>query len=184
MDGYREQTVSGESSGRQKWLYALCWVIMAALTSVSIFCAAGFLAGAELSGNIQWGYVVLTVLCLGAVLLLWRLKDRIYVEYDYIFRNEALEIWAILNRRKRRRREIIQMDWVRSIEAPPSPVHVGHGERREAWHMRPEGLCCIHYIKDNIRHAALLELNGEMLNCLRSSKRLDSNVWRYTEGKF
>lgn len=184
MDGYREQTVSGESNRQQKLLYALCWVLMVALVGVLIFCAAGFLAGLELSGDIQWAYLAVSVLCLGAVLLLWGLKDRIYVEYDYIFRNEALEIWAILNGRKRRQKESIQMDWVRSIDAPPNPVRVGHGERREAWHVRPEGLCCIHYIKENIRHAAVLELNGEMLNCLRSSKCLASNVWRYTEGKF
>ncbi len=185
MDGYMEQSVPGKRSSRTQLLYALCWGMMILLSVVALICAAGIL-GSSRAGQIQihWFNLVVLVLCLLLVGLIWRCKDRLYVEYDYLFQNDVLEIWVIYNQRRRRQAGRISMEQVRSVETSRRGFSLSPDEEKREWYVQPSNLTCIHFMEGNNRRAALLELNEDMLKCIKGSRRLDRSVWRDGEGKF
>lgn len=184
MDGYVEQSVAAEGVRRQKCFCALCWLLVVSLLILAVFSAARMLSVLEESGPVAaLGWLAGVLICLGMAVALMRCKDYLHREYDYLYRNDALEIWLILNHRRRRRVACIELRQVRSIETGVSAQRVRAGGKCERWYVHGDQLSCVRYIWKNTVRTALLELNDEMLAGLRCNGHLRRDVWQSSEGK-
>lgn len=106
------------------------------------------------------------------------------MEYDYSLRDGELEICGIMNRRRRKRLAIIDVQRVLqagSIKRPDAvPVSGGGGFKMHKWYVNT-GLYYIVYMEEHARHCALLELNDEMAAGIR--RYLPAGAWRGEEEK-
>lgn len=188
MDAYLEQSVSGKRSAQGTALYGLCWTGCILLALAGVMFAANTLGNDPAALEIKWLNVLMTVLCLVPAAVLFRWKDHLRTEYDYILRGDALEISAILNARRRRRLAVIPMEkiiqcgfasgshWEKAKRQP--------GIRICRWFIHGDAnLAYLCYMEENIRRIALLELGDEMISSIRRSKRLPVGAWRNEEGK-
>lgn len=187
MDVYAEQSVNGEIDVRKRALYALCWALICALVLAAVMTGAGIVSPSAQKLEIRWLNVLLTVLYVGAAILIFRQKDWLCVEYDYILRSGALEISGILNRKRRRGLARIPLEQIRLVApacaAEAAAMLQAPKLKRHAWHIRPEGLWLIAYGQGSESHAAILELNDAMLASLRACRELERGVWRGLGGK-
>lgn len=184
MDGYLEQSVAAEGVRGAKWMYALCWLLLVPLSILAMFCAARMLSVLEERGPVaSLGWMAGVLMCLGLGMALMRCKDYLCREYDYLYRNDALEVWMILNHRRRRRVGYIDLRQVRSIETGISAQRTQKCGRCDRWYVHAGPLCRVGYTWKNVPRVALLELNDEMLAGLRRSGHLRRDVWRGAEGK-
>lgn len=187
MEVYLEQSVAGKDSPGRMALYALCWLGIALLVLAALFCAAGVFESAPEGVEIHWLRLAGMIVCLALAAVLFRQKDRLRTEYDYFLRDDALEVFGVYNRRRRRALARIPLEKLSRI-GPASGAAL-ETLRREGklrwhdWHVRSEGLYYICYAQDDARHAALLELNDEMAAALRHSRRLPTGAWRDANGK-
>lgn len=183
MDEYLEQLVSGERGGWRRAALALSWALIAALAVAAMIFAAGIIGPGAERIEIRWLNLALTVACLALAWLIYRRKDALVCDYDYILRGGVLEVWAILNRRRRVRRAEIALE--RAAAAGPAR---GSGFAAEAkrpglarhdWRGRGEDLYYVCYADARgQRHMALLELNEEMAAAVRANRSLARGAWR------
>ena len=92
MDGYFEQSVAGRRTMRDAILYALCWALIALLGLAAIFFLMNVVSVGEDGTALRWPCLVGALVSLGLGALIFRRKDYLRLEYDYLFREGALEI--------------------------------------------------------------------------------------------
>ena len=177
---YLEQSVSG--NGRSAALYALCWLMIAILLVIALFFAASILDAGESVSAIRWMNVLGTAICLGIAALLFRAKDHLRTEYDYILNDDALEIHAILNRRRRKTLAVIALDRIGSCG--PASAAAAPGMRECRWYLHRENqLYAIEYTAEGVRRRAVLELSDEFADQLRRCRKIQPGAWKNAEGK-
>lgn len=184
MEHFFEQSVAEGKSLKKSLLYALCCLGIAVFLIVALICAANVFGRDPSAFVVKWKSVVGLAVSLVASGALFMLKDHLRMEYDYIYRDGILEISGVLNRRRRKR--LVTIDLQRVTEAGPATgdalaAMARSGKARlHRWY----GTQCRYYLiymEENVRHAALLELDEQLAALIR--RRLPAGAWRGEEGK-
>lgn len=184
MERYYEQSVSVQTGLKATVLYLFCWIgIVVTLLLAAVF-AACFLGNEASLSALNWRYGIGMALCLVLAGVLFNRKDYLRVEYDYILQNETLEIYAVLNRKRRKCLARIQIEKVLQLgEIHGNAFEMFAGDqnvRQHSWYANRRQNYII-YMEENIRHIALLEMNAELCALLRSA--MPMTVRRGEEGK-
>ena len=184
MEHFFEQSVAEGKSLKKSLLYALCCLGIAVFLIAALICAANVFGRDPSAFVVNWWSVVGLAIGLVASGTLFMCKDHLRMEYDYIYRDGMLEICGVLNRRRRKR--LATIDLQRVTEAGPATsdalaAMVRSGKARlHRWY----GTQCRYYLiymEENVRHAALLELDEQLAALIR--RRLPAGAWRDEEGK-
>lgn len=181
MESYIEQTLSRSRSGARRALSALAWTAAALLAMLAIFSGANvFGQNADGGLRISWLALLLCVLSLAGMISILRLKDKLNVEYDYVLRDDRLEVTEVLNNRRRRPRLRLELGRIRECGRGSA---ARPGWRTERYCLDAPEISYICYEENGERRMALLALNEDMIAHLRCSGRLPQGAWRGEEGK-
>lgn len=168
MEQHLEQTVVKEDTPVRRALYILCWLMIAALALAAMLFAANAMDFNAPQIQLSWPNIIAALLALGAAGILFRRKDDLRVEYDYIYHDGTIEIVAVLNRRRRKRLLHLDVNRIQRVESAAAIL-----ERRDYkihnWYAR-EGATCLCYLEGNVRHAARLDLNDPFIDRLRGRR--------------
>ena len=179
---YLEQSVSGNGRGRLP--YALCWLLIVLLVLIALFFAANIIGDGESFISIRWPGVLGLVICLGFAALIFRGKDHLCREYDYILDDDALEIHVILNRRRRKMLDSILLERISSCGPVSAENLSASGMRELKWYLHRENtLYYIEYTAEGVRRRAVLELSEEFADQLRRCRKIQPGTWKNAEGK-
>lgn len=176
MEHYYEQTVSAAKNRKGNLLVILSWVVIAGLVLLSVAFASTILGTSADGGlSVNWISIIVLVLCLGIAFIVWRQKDRFRVEYDYAIRDGRLEVAAVLNNRRRVVKLNVEIDRIISCGPGSAPANLN---AEKLWLNEGAELTHVCYESRDGRKAALLELNNEMANALKTSRELQRGAWR------
>ena len=181
---YIEQSVSGDKTARSSFLYILCGVLIALLLVLALISAANLFGNDPSVLSVNWINLLVLTVCLLLSAVLFLRRDHLRKEYDYILNDDVLEIYCILNRRRRRRLASVALDRITCCGPAASAVPKSGASKVHKWYLNAENsLYCICYKDENIPHAALLELNAALARQLRISKHLQLGMWKDMEVK-
>lgn len=181
---YIEQSVSNDQTARVGIAYILCCVLIVILMIAVLISAPNIIGSDPDVLTINWMNVVYVAVSLALAAVLFVRKDYLRVEYDYILYDDVLEIYGILNRRRRKKLASISLEQVTRCGPAASAMPKNDEVKVHKWYLQEDkGLHCICYKEENGQHAALLELNDEFALQLRRSRRLQLGVWKDAEGK-
>lgn len=176
MEQYFEQTVSAATDRKRGLMLALAWGLIAVLALLSVVFASMILGTAEDGAlSINWISMIALLACLGAAFVLWRLKDYLRVEYDYVIRDGSLEVAAVMNNRRRVPKLRMEINRIVSCGPGSAPANI---RPEKLWLNEGAKLTHICYEDKDGRRAALLELNEEMISALKNSRSLQRGAWR------
>jgi len=144
----------------------LCWVL------IVVFGLYGMLMLQMLMFAFNIGTIVLTVLSIGAAVLLFFFKDNFKVEFEYSFTNGSLDFAKVM--RSVKRKELGSMN-VANVAACG---HVAHDSFRKFlamkdvskrnWFLNRDGnLFYFYYVKDNKKNMIIIEPSEEMVEMIR-----------------
>lgn len=179
MDNYMEQSVVAENRTHTRVLYAIFWMCICILVMIAIVFGANALGkGGEFSLN--WLSLIVSALCLTLAYILFRCKDRLHLEYDYICTGGKLEICGIYGGRRRRQLLCIETDRVLFAGIPDAALLNRPDLKIHKWYVENGryGLC---YMEGSVRHLVLLDLNEEFAAFLR--RHLPAGVWQDEKGR-
>ena len=183
MDTYIEQSVAGRPGGWKRILYGLCWCTSVLFIVLALFFATGVFSDNPHVLEVHWTNIGFLAICLMVAVVIFRSKDHLRMEYDYILRGDELEINGIMNGRRRRTLAVIPLNRI-SFVGPASKMQIPDsinraGIKKHEWYTNVQAeIYFVLYIESNIRHIVFLELNDEMLLGLRKSKALPQNAWQ------
>lgn len=184
MEIYYEQSVSGSWSTGRNALYVLCCVLTALALLAAVMFGANVLEPDPNAIQINWLSAAGLVLSLLAAGFIFLRKDYLRMEYDYILRGDVLEIYAILNRRRRRKLAALNLKHMHAvglaISARCASLKKQRGIRMHSW-FTMHATHYIYYIETNVRHMALLQLDDQMAALIH--RQLGVGVWQSIEGK-
>jgi len=196
VEQYYEYSVAGSKSKRSEFFYAMCWLLIVICLIAAIFFASGIFADSTRTLTytgpdaleVNWLCVVGTALCLLAAGILFRRKDHLRMEYDYILRGTVLEVSGIYN--ARRRRVLAEIPLERILQM--GPIRDAQIQKLSNYPQMKHHNWCLNadvpryyfiYMVENNRHLAFLELNDEIVAAIRNSGKLPRDAWRSEEGK-
>jgi len=166
MDHFKEEVVIPRNNLLGNILYMLCWVL------IVVFGLYGMLMLQMLMFAFNIGTIVLTVLSIGAAVLLFFFKDNFKVEFEYSFTNGSLDFAKVM--RSVKRKELGSMN-VANVAACG---HVAHDSFRKFlamkdvskrnWFLNRDGnLFYFYYVKDNKKNMIIIEPSEEMVEMIR-----------------
>ena len=166
MDHFKEEVVVARNNLLGNILYVLCWVF------ITISGLYGMLMLQMLMFAFNIGTVIVTVLSIGAAVLLFLYKDNFKVEYEYSFTNGSLDFAKVL--RSVKRKELGSMN-VANVSACG---HVAHDSFRKFlamkdvtkrnWFLNRDGnLFYFYYVKDSKKNMIIIEPSEEMVEMIR-----------------
>lgn len=172
MDNYFEQNVAGERGLREQLLYCGCWILVVALGFYALISAVGIMRFTESGGmSISWMNAILTIVCAALAFVCYRVKDKIYREFDYILWNSELEVCGVYNRRRRKKLATIPLGKLTAWGPADAMAGPMHGAKKQSWCVHPDKAWCVVYPGDSGKEAALLELSEEMCKQIRAIGR-------------
>ena len=166
MDHFKEEVVVARNSLLNNVLYMLCWVL------IVVFGLYGMLMLQMLMFAFSVGTILLTVLSIGAAVLLFFVKDNFKVEFEYSFTNGSLDFAKVM--RSAKRKELGSMN-VANVAACG---HVAHDSFRKFlamkdvnkrnWFLNRDGnLFYFYYVKENKKNMIVIEPSEEMVEMIR-----------------
>ncbi len=188
MDSYIEQSVSREKDKAKPVLYGLCWSAVILLLIPAMFFASGVFGNNPDTLDVNWLNLVLTCAVLAVAFGIFRWKDHLRMEYDYVLRGTVLEISGIYNARRRRMLAEIPLERIQQM----GPITAAQIQKLSKHPRMKHHNWCLNmdahkyyliYMKENIRHTVFLEFSDEMIVAIRKSGKLSGDAWRNEEGK-
>jgi len=166
MDYFKEEVVVARNNLLNNILYAISWVL------IVVFGLYGMLVLQMLMFAFNIGTILITVLSIGAAVLLFVFKDNFKVEFEYSFTNGSLDFAKVL--RSAKRKELGSMN-VANVSACG---HVAHESFRKFlamkdvtkrnWFLNRDGnLFYFYYVKDNKKNMIIIEPSEEMVEMIR-----------------
>lgn len=188
MDDFLEQVARRRKQGIHNVIFVFLWIIV-------IFC--GFNAmlyltqiiGADETGiRINFIALILGVVFAAIAFFAWRRTDYCRVEYDYSFTNGILDVSQVLNNRRRRYLTALNMKDVVRCGPAKGPAFQKTlqepGLKKHNWFLnRDANLYYFYFVKNNVKHMAVVELHDEMVEMIRSKSYLQKGVWMDENGK-
>ena len=166
MDHFKEEVVLPRNNLLSNILYVFCWVL------IVVFGLYGMLMLQMLMFAFNVGTILLTVLSIGAAVMLFITKDNFKVEFEYSFTNGTLDFAKVL--RSVKRKELGSMN-VANVAACG---HVAHDSFRKFlamkdvtkrnWFLNRDGnLFYFYYVKENKKNMIIIEPSEEMVEMIR-----------------
>ena len=165
MDCFKEDVVVSRNNLLGNILYVLCWVFLV------VFGLYGLLMLQVLIVSFNVGTVLMTLLSVGAAVLLFFVKDNFKVEFEYAFTNGSLDFAKVMHGAKRK--ELGSMN-VANVSACG---HVAHDSfrkflamkdvKRRNWFLNRDGnLFYFYYVKENKKHMIVIEPSEELVQMM------------------
>ena len=166
MDHFKEDVVIPRHNLLSNILYVLCWV------GVVFFGLYGMLMLQMLMFAPGLATILLTLLTIGAAVLLFLFKDHFKVEYEYSFTNGSLDFAKVL--RSVKRKELGSMN-VANVSACGHVAHASFQRflsmkdvTRRNWFLNRDGnLFYFYYVKENKKNMIIIEPSEEMVEMIR-----------------
>lgn len=166
MDCFKEDVVVSRNNLLGNILYVLCWMFLV------VFGLYGLLMLQVLIVSFNVGTVLMTLLSVGAAVLLFFGKDNFKVEFEYAFTNGSLDFAKVMHGAKRK--ELGSMN-VANVSACG---HVAHDSfrkflamkdvKRRNWFLNRDGnLFYFYYVKENQKNMIVIEPSEEMVEMIR-----------------
>ena len=166
MDHFKEEVVLPRHNLLGNILYLLCWVC------IVLFGLYGMLMFQMLMFAFSVGTVLLTVLSIGAAVLLFFFKDNFKVEFEYSFTNGTLDFAKVM--RSVKRKELGSMN-VANVSACGHVAHESFQKflamkdvSKRNWFLNRDGnLFYFYYVKENKKNMIIIEPSEEMVEMIR-----------------
>ena len=166
MDHFKEEVVLPHNNLLGNILYVLCWVL------IVVFGLYGMLMLQMLMFAPGLATILLTLLTIGAAVLLFFFKDNFKVEYEYSFTNGSLDFAKVL--RSVKRKELGSMN-VANVSACGHVAHASFQRflsmkdvTKRNWFLNRDGnLFYFYYVKDNKKNMIIIEPSEEMVEMIR-----------------
>ena len=166
MDHFKEEVVLPRNNLLGNILYVLCWVL------IVVFGLYGMLMLQMLMFSFNIGTILLTVLSIGAAVLLFLLKDHFKLEYEYSFTNGSLDFAKVM--RSVKRKELGSMN-VANVSACGHVAHQSFQKflamkdvTKRNWFLNRDGnLFYFYYVKENKKNMIIIEPSEEMVEMIR-----------------
>ena len=175
MDRFLEEVVVKQKRMVDELLYFGSWALM-------ILCAVlGFFSLQMVFYSFGLGTIIPTVVLLGIAVYLWFNHDKFRTEYEYTFTNGQMDFAQVFNNKKRKNLGTMN---IRNVEAM-GLVASGSFNRylnmkdvkRSNWFVnRDAKLYYFYFVKNEVRHAIILELSDEMITMIKPY--LPFGVWQ------
>ena len=182
MENYCEQTVIRAQSGRNRALYALAWMAIIFMMLSAVIFGASILGTAE-NGSLSfsWLSAIICIAMLALSFIIFRAKDRLNLEYDYLLQDDSFSVTAVMN--NRRRKTVLSLQLGRIQECG---IHDGRqfsGTVDKFYLEADARLTYICFEDKGSRRTALVQLNEDMIAQLCGSRALQRGVWRDGKGR-
>lgn len=189
MERYIEQTAVSEKNAGKRFAHIL--LIGGAILSLILaaVCAASAMPPSpDGKLNVNWLALLGIALFIALAALCWRSKDRLFVDYDYSFNEDALNISAVYNSRRRKQLGTLDLRSIRLCGSTDSAAYKKLIAQRQItcrkWYANPsQPLTFFMYEEGGKRECVILELNEAMIERIRRSNRLAPGTWNNQEGK-
>ena len=166
MDHFKEDVVLPRHNLLGNILYLLCWV------GIVVFGLYGLLMLQMLMFAFSAFTLLITVLSIGAAVMLFINKDHFKVEYEYTFTNGTLDFAKVL--RSVKRKELGSMN-VANVSACGHVAHASFQRflsmkdvSKRNWFLNRDGnLFYFYYVKENKKHMIIIEPSEEMVEMIR-----------------
>jgi len=188
MDDFLEQVARRRKQGIHNLIYVLLWIIV-------VFCVFNAMIylpqiiGADENG-LRFNFIALILGVVFAAIgfFAWRRTDYCRIEYDYSFTNGVLDVSKVLNNRRRRYLTALNMKDVVRCGPAKGPAFQKTlqepGLKKHNWFLnRDANLYYFYFVKNNVKHLAVVELHDEMVEMIRSKSYLQKGVWIDENGK-
>ena len=188
MDDFLEQVARRKRQGLYTLLYVLLWVIVVISGLNAMIWFPQFLGATETGMTFRFIPLAIGLVSAGIAFLAWRRTDYCRVEYDYSFTNGILDVSKVLNNRRRRYLTALDMKDVVRCGPAKGPAFQKTlqepGLKKHNWFLnRDANLYYFYFVKNNVKHMAVVELHQEMVEMIRSKNYLQKGVWMDENGK-
>lgn len=190
MDDFLETVARRKHQGAYTVIYFLTWVLIVVFGFYALINFSSIIGSKPDGSGIQFNFqaLIAAVIAGGIAFLLWRRSDYCRVEYDYTFTNGVLDVGQVLN--NKRRRYLTQLDMKDVVRCGPTQGPTfektlrENGVKRHNWFLnRDANLYYFYFVKNNVKHLAVLELTDEMIAMIRSKSYLPRGAWAADDGK-
>ncbi len=176
LDNFHEEVAVKRNRTLNYLLYGLCWVALVIFALIAVTNLSMLMAG-----RFQLAPIISTVVFGGLAFLIWRYKEDLRVEYDYTFTNGDLDVGKVFGNSRRKLMTSLPM---KNVEACGLVTHQSFQRyltmkdcKKHNWFVnRDAQLYYFYFVKNEVKHAIILELSDEMIAMLRPY--LGFNVWQ------
>jgi len=184
MEKYLEQVAGGDAQGKKQLLYFLVCMLMVILFMWALICFAGAVTGGEINWTGVGGFVVFGA----AAAVLFRVKDHLRTEYEYIYSDGRLDVSSVMNNRRRRYLTRIELHQVKQCGPAQGPAYErlasDAGYVKHKWYADSKAALYYFYVeKKGAKHLMLLQLNNDMIELITKGGKMPRGVWHDAEGK-
>lgn len=188
MDDFLEQVARRKHQGMYTLLYVFLWFIIIVFGMAALSSVMRIIMIDEQGLSINFIALIITVVGGGIAFLAWRRSDYCRLEYDYSFTNGILDVSRVMNNRRRRYLTALDMkDVIRCgpAQGPAFQKTLSEpGLKKHNWFLnRDANLYYFYFLKNNVKHMAVVELHEEMVAMIRSKSYLQKGVWIDKDGK-
>jgi hypothetical protein len=183
VDDFLEQVVTRRRRGASDALFYACWFSLSALALAGAVGLAGMLYATE-DGSmaVNWLAVARGAVPLALAFLLWKVSDRLRIEYDYSFTNGVIDVARVMNRRRRAPLAALEMRDVRAAgevgSAKYNSAARAPGTKIHKWYLNADAkLYFFAFERKGARHLMILELNSDMAALIFSRKYMPAGAW-------
>ena len=181
MDNFREEVAVRRSAGLYNFLYMLAWVAMVVFALVAMIGLSGIMGMMSTGFNIM--PVIMLVVFGGSAFLIYRTKDELKSEYEYVFTNGDLDVSKVLNNSRRRYLTSLTM---KNVEAAGPVNSAGFnryvtmpGVKKHNWFLnRDAHLYFFYFVKSGVKHLMVVELTTEMADLVKRPNYMNYGIWQ------
>ena len=184
MEKYLEQVVGGDAQGKNRLLYILACVLMCLFAGCALICLATVFQGT----SVHWFGIGGFGIFAAAAALIFRVKDCLRTEYEYIFSDGKLDVSCVMNNCRRRYLTRIELYQVKQCGPAKGPAYERLASdanyKKHKWYADGKaGLYYFYVEKKGTKHLMLLQLNEDMIALISKGSKLPMGVWHDAEGK-
>ena len=180
LDNFHEEVAVKRNRSLNTLLYGVAWIAMIIL-AVLAFSNLQYVVNLILNGSFDIATIVTTLVCGALAVLIWMKKDNLRVEYDYTFTNGDLDVGKVFGNSRRKLMTSLAMKNVESAGAVTDKSFQRFMNNKDVkkhnWFVnRDAKLYYFYFVKNEVRHAIILELSDEMITMLKPY--LPFGVWQ------
>lgn len=188
MDDFLEQVARRRRQGMYTLLYVFLWVVIVVFGIIALSGLSSIIGADENGIRFNFISLIIGVVFGGIAFLCWRRSDYCRMEYDYTFTNGILDVSQVLNNKRRRYLTALDMKDVVRCGPAQGPAFQKTlqepGLKKHNWFLnRDANLYYFYFVKNNVKHLAVVELHQEMVDMIRSKSYLQKGVWMDKDGK-
>lgn len=181
MDNFREEVAVRRNAGTYNFLYLLAWVAMVIFALMAMIGLSGVMSMASTGFNIM--PILMLVLFGGMAFLVYRYKDELKCEYEYVFTNGDLDVSKVLNNSRRRYLTSLSMKNVEAAGPVTSASFQRYvsmqGIKKHNWFLNREAhLYYFYFVKSGVKHLMVVELTSEMENLVKRPQYMNYGIWQ------